>query len=44
MLVEGDFDMNINLHDGDGRTPLKLAKDKGHNDIVSFLESKGAEM
>ena len=44
MLVEGNFGMNINEQDQDGDTPLKFAKEEGHNDIVSFLESKGARM
>ena len=44
MLVEGNFGMNINEKTNSGRTPLKLAKNEGHNDIVSFLESKGAKM
>merc|ERR550534_3246463 len=41
MLVEGDFGMNVNETDKFGDTPLRPAKDEGHNDIVSFLESKG---
>jgi len=44
MLVEGDFGMNINEKTKDGRTPLKWALVSGRNDIVSFLESKGAKM
>ena len=42
MLVEGNFGMNINEKSKYGDTLLKMAK--GHNDIVSFLESKGAKM
>ena len=41
MIVEGDYGMDIN-DDGPGSTPLKKAKDKGHNAIVRFLESHGA--
>ena len=44
MLVEGDFGMNVNEKIKDGRTPLKLAQDFGQNDIVFFLERKGAKM
>ena len=44
MLVEGNFGMNINKKTRFGMNPLKFAKDQGHNDIVSFLESKGAKM
>ena len=49
MLVEGNFGMNINEKIPDGRTPLKIAKNNNHfpkfnnNDIVRFLESKGAK-
>jgi hypothetical protein len=41
MLVKGNFGMNIDEKDDEGNTPLKMANG---NDIVSFLESKGAEM
>ena len=44
MLVEGNFGMNMNEKAMNGDTPLKLAKANHHNDIVSFLESKGAKM
>ena len=44
MLVEGNFGMNINEKTKYRRTPLKIAKDCGHNDVVAFLESKGAKM
>ena len=44
MLVEGDFGMNINEKDKRGDTPLKKAEIFDHNDVVSFLESKGAKM
>ena len=44
MLVEGNFGMNINEKDNRGDTPLKMARDGGHDDIVSFLESKGTKI
>ena len=43
MLVEGNFGMNINEKINCGDTPFKIARDGGHNDIVSFLESKGTK-
>jgi ankyrin repeat protein/beta-lactamase regulating signal transducer with metallopeptidase domain len=32
-----------NLKDYDGRTPLALAREKGHNEIVEFLQQHGAK-
>ena len=43
MLVEGNY--NIDINDATpGKTPLKMAKDKGHTAIVWFLESHGARV
>ena len=44
MLVEGNFGMNINKKTNYGTTPLRFAEEQGHNDIASFLKSKGAKM
>ena len=43
MLVEGNY--NIDINDATpGKTPLKMAKDKGHTAIVWFLDSHGARV
>ena len=34
---------NINPKDSDGKTPLDYAKEEGHTDVVTYLESQGAE-
>ena len=44
MLVEGNFGMDMNEKTEDGETPLGFAERGSHDDIVSFLESKGAKM
>ena len=34
---------NINIPDGNGSTPLKLARDRGHREMVAILEKAGAK-
>ena len=34
---------NINIADGNGSTPLKLARDRGHREMVAILEKAGAK-
>jgi ankyrin repeat protein len=40
-LVEAGAD--INIPDGNGSTPLKLARDRGHREMVAILEKAGAK-
>ena len=34
---------DVNARDGDGRTPLSYAQDKGHTKIVELLRKHGAK-
>ena len=34
---------NVNIPDGNGSTPLKLARDRGHREMVAILEKAGAK-
>jgi uncharacterized protein len=34
---------NVNIPDGTGSTPLKLARDRGHREMVGILEKAGAK-
>jgi ankyrin repeat protein len=40
-LVEAGAD--INIPDGNGSTPLKLARDRGHREMIAILEKAGAK-
>jgi ankyrin repeat protein len=40
-LVEAGADVNI--PDGSGATPLKLARNRGYRDMVAILEKSGAK-
>jgi hypothetical protein len=33
---------NVNIPDGSGATPLKLARSRGYRDMVAILEKAGA--
>ncbi|XP_067668032.1 ankyrin repeat domain-containing protein 7-like isoform X2 [Haliotis asinina] len=35
---------DVNSRDGDGRTPVMLAADEGHSDVVELLVSQGADV
>jgi ankyrin repeat protein len=37
-----DAGANVNIPDGSGSTPLKLAKNRGYNEMVAILEKAGA--
>ena len=37
-----DAGANVNIPDGRGSTPLKLARDRGHREMVAILEKAGA--
>jgi ankyrin repeat protein len=34
---------NVNIPDGSGVTPLKLARNRGYHDMVAILEKSGAK-
>jgi ankyrin repeat protein len=34
---------NVNIPDGSGSTPLKLARDRGYREMVAILEKAGAK-
>ena len=38
-----DAGANVNIPDGSGSTPLKLAKNRGYNEMVAILEKAGAK-
>ncbi len=38
-----DAGANLNIPDGSGSTPLKLAKNRGYNEMIAILEKAGAK-
>lgn len=38
-----DAGANVNIPDGSGSTPLKLAKNRGYNEMIAILEKAGAK-
>jgi len=37
------FDVDVNSHDSQGRTPFQLAVEGGHDDVEKLLLEHGAE-
>jgi len=38
-----DKGADVNAKDRDGKTPLSLAQEKGHNEIIELLKKRGAK-
>jgi uncharacterized protein len=38
-----DAGADVNIADGSGSTPLKLARSRGYHDMVAILEKSGAK-